>query len=171
MRRLPIAQYLPRYNLGGVRCDMGPLYVGLPEIRFSTVYADPMLHLDNLRYAFTSCLYGYPQQVANISSPCVVSCSSLEPALDQNIDNPSAYGFFEWCGSSAFADVIVTQCHECYNLTTNQVYLGNCTSSVTSPLHPCMQWLTSLGTNSRRSHSLQLPLPHTSRRRIPHQPQ
>ncbi|OJJ89260.1 uncharacterized protein ASPGLDRAFT_116203 [Aspergillus glaucus CBS 516.65] len=81
--------------------------------------------LHNLRYAFTSCLYGYPHQVANISSPCVVTCSSLQPALDQNIQNPSAYGFFEWCGSSAFTDVVATQCHECYNLTANQIYLGN----------------------------------------------
>lgn len=118
---------------------MGALYVG-HIVRFVMVYADQYPRLDNLRYAFTSCLYGYPRQVANISSPCVVSCSSLQPALDQNIENPSAYGFFEWCGSSAFADVVVTQCHECYNLTTNQIYLGNCT--FTSPVQLCMQWLT-----------------------------
>jgi len=118
---------------------MGALYVG-HKIRFVMGYADQYPRLDNLRYAFTSCLYGYPRQVANISSPCVVSCSSLEPALDQNIENPSAYGFFEWCGSSAFTDVVVTQCHECYNLTTNQIYLGNC--RFTSLVQSCMQWLT-----------------------------
>ena len=104
------------------------------------MHTDQYDRLDNLRYAFTSCLYGYPRQVANISSPCIVTCSSLEPALDQNIQNPGAYGFFEWCGSSAFADIVVTQCHECYNLTSNQIYLGNCT--LTPPLNPCMQWLT-----------------------------
>lgn len=133
------------------------------------VHADQYARLDNLRYAFTSCLYGYPHQVANISSPCVVTCSSLQPALDQNIQNPSAYGFFEWCGSSAFTDVVATQCHECYNLTANQIYLGNCT--FTSPIHSRIQWLTPGKKKSHRSHPLQLPLPHIRRRSIPHQPQ
>lgn len=63
----------------------------------------------------------------NISSPCVVSCSSLEPALDQDLLNPTSINSFEWCASSAFADIVVDQCQFCYNLTTNQAYLGNCT--------------------------------------------
>lgn len=75
-------------------------------------------------------MYGFPEQVANISSPCVVSCQSLSSALKYDLDDPSGVNFDTWCGASAFADNVISQCEFCYNLTSNmtdsQVYLGNC---------------------------------------------
>ncbi|GFF29014.1 mediator of RNA polymerase II transcription subunit 8 [Aspergillus udagawae] len=90
--------------------------------------------LYNLRYAFSSCVYGFPEQVANISSPCVVSCQPLSSALDYDLDDPSGINFDTWCGASSFADNLISQCEFCYNLTSNmtdsQVYLANFTDSL-----------------------------------------
>ncbi|GFG00449.1 hypothetical protein IFM61392_01390 [Aspergillus lentulus] len=95
----------------------------------SSGQADVDWGLYNLRYAFSSCVYGFPEQVANISSPCVVSCQSLSSALVYDLDDPSGVNFDTWCGASAFADNVISQCEFCYNLTSNmtdsQVYLGN----------------------------------------------
>ncbi|GIJ82243.1 hypothetical protein Asppvi_000749 [Aspergillus pseudoviridinutans] len=85
--------------------------------------------LYNLRYAFSSCVYGFPEQVANISSPCVVSCQPLSSALEYDLDHPNGVNFDTWCGASSFADNLISQCEFCYNLTSNmtdsQVYLAN----------------------------------------------
>lgn len=98
---------------------------------------------DNLHYAFSTCAHGHPSQVGNYSSPCIVTCSSLAPALDSQLVNPDPVNLFDWCSSSAFAGVVVDQCTFCYNLTTNQAYLANCGFHVV--ILPCsnsMQWLT-----------------------------
>lgn len=85
---------------------------------------------DNLRFAITSCLFGFPNQVVNMSSPCVVSCQDLEPALETNLLDPNGFNFGTWCGSSAYADNDIDQCEFCYNLTVNQkvqqVFIANC---------------------------------------------
>lgn len=95
----------------------------------SSGQADVDWGLYNLRYAFSSCVYGFPEQVANISSPCVVSCQSLSSALEYDLDDPSGVNFDTWCGTSSFADNVISQCEFCYNLTSNmtdsQVYLAN----------------------------------------------
>jgi hypothetical protein len=75
-------------------------------------------------------VYGFPEKVANISSPCVVSCQSLSPALEYDLTDPNGVNFDTWCAASSFADNIISQCEQCYNFTTNmtdsQVYLANC---------------------------------------------
>lgn len=81
---------------------------------------------DNLRYAFTSCVFGFPESVNNISSQCTVSCQSLDTALEYDLKNPSGDNVDTWCGVSSFADNIISQCEFCYNLTTTQVYMANC---------------------------------------------
>lgn len=85
-----------------------------------------MWNSDNLRFALTSCIFGYPVQVVNISSPCVVACQPLEPALQYELKNPSALNIDAFCSTSHFADNLVDECKLCYNRTTNQAFLANC---------------------------------------------
>ncbi|KAE8152620.1 hypothetical protein BDV25DRAFT_170140 [Aspergillus avenaceus] len=101
--------------------------------------------LYNLRYAFTSCVYGFPEKVANISTQCTVSCQPLDQALEFDETNPSANNFYTWCGTSAFADNLITQCTNCYNLTLtqgqdpksdqSQVYMANFLESLRYNCH------------------------------------
>lgn len=85
---------------------------------------------DNLRYAFTTCVFGFPQSAANISTPCTVGCGGIQNAVEVDIQNPSANNFNDWCSASGFADNVINDCEFCYNLTyqqTNpQVYMANC---------------------------------------------
>lgn len=71
-------------------------------------------------------MFGYPKQVVNISSPCVVSCQDLAPALKYELRNPSNLNFETFCSTSSFADNVVDRCAHCYNRTTDQEYLANC---------------------------------------------
>jgi hypothetical protein len=83
---------------------------------------------DNLRYAFSSCVYNFPTSVTNISTPCLVSCTPLGPALEFQLTNPTGSSLNTFCGSSAFADNDVSTCEFCYSLTSQQAYLSNRTS-------------------------------------------
>ena len=93
--------------------------------------------VDNLRYTFTSCVYGYPKSVSNISTQCTVNCQPLDRALEFDLTDPGANNFYTWCGTSSFADNGITKCEKCYNFTliqtqdpTNgqsQVFMANCT--------------------------------------------
>ncbi|KAB8239671.1 uncharacterized protein BDW43DRAFT_258856 [Aspergillus alliaceus] len=76
--------------------------------------------LYNLRYAFTSCVYGYPAQVNNISTQCTVNCQPLDTALEFDLKDPNANNFYTWCGTNAFADNLITKCEHCYNFTISQ---------------------------------------------------
>ncbi|KAI9931007.1 hypothetical protein ASPWEDRAFT_102057 [Aspergillus wentii DTO 134E9] len=113
-----------------VDCQLKSSYVDS-----TTQETDVQWGLYNLRYAFTSCVYGFPQQVANISSPCVVSCDTLSPALNNNLLSPDESTFDTLCGSTAFADNVIDTCQFCYNLTTTQVYLANFLESIRYNCH------------------------------------
>lgn len=90
---------------------------------------------DNLRYAFSTCVFAYPTFAGNTSSQCPVACAGIQPAVEVDLTNPSASNFQNWCRSTSFADNIVNTCEFCYNLTSakvspgsgGQVYLANCT--------------------------------------------
>lgn len=81
---------------------------------------------DNLRYAFTSCVYNYPEPVTNVSTPCLVSCTPLGAALDFQLTDPVGNSLATFCGDSAFADNTVSTCEFCYSLTSQQAFLANC---------------------------------------------
>lgn len=91
-------------------------------------------HLDNLRYAFSSCVYGIPEQVANISNPCPVACDQVEGPATYDLENPTGENLESWCNTATFADNEITNCEACYNLTSDsasQMYLANCKSPLT----------------------------------------
>jgi hypothetical protein len=85
---------------------------------------------DNLRYAFTSCVFGYPDSAANISTPCTVGCAGIQSAVEVDILDPGASNFNDWCAATGFADNVINDCEFCYNLTYQQVnpqvYMANC---------------------------------------------
>ncbi|KAA8648999.1 uncharacterized protein ATNIH1004_004889 [Aspergillus tanneri] len=81
--------------------------------------------LYNLRYAFTTCVYGFPENINNMSSQCTVNCQSLDLAVEYDLKNPSGNNFDSWCGSTAFADNVISDCESCYNLTSGQIYMAN----------------------------------------------
>ncbi|KAL2870270.1 uncharacterized protein BJX67DRAFT_345061 [Aspergillus lucknowensis] len=85
--------------------------------------------LYNLRFAFTSCVYGYPAKVSDVSNSCPVACEDIEPALKFELAHPSALSLNTWCGTSSFADNEISDCGTCYNLTydehNRQVYMAN----------------------------------------------
>ncbi|PKY02061.1 hypothetical protein P168DRAFT_213311, partial [Aspergillus campestris IBT 28561] len=90
-----------------------------------TKQSDVEWSLYNLRYAFTSCVFGTPESVNNISTQCTVSCQQLDSALEFEIADPDGDNLDTWCGSNAFADNAISQCEQCYNLTDNQNYMSN----------------------------------------------
>lgn len=81
--------------------------------------------LYNLRYAFTSCVYDYPVEVTNVSTPCLVSCTSLGPALELQLTDPVDNQLDSFCSSTSFADNVVDTCEACYALTEAQAFLAN----------------------------------------------
>lgn len=67
--------------------------------------------------------------VTNVSTPCLVSCTSLGPALDMQLTDPTGNQLSTFCSSTSFADNVVTTCENCYTLTSQQSFFANCTVS------------------------------------------
>ncbi|KAI9367154.1 hypothetical protein BJX61DRAFT_347599 [Aspergillus egyptiacus] len=96
--------------------------------------------LYNLRYAFSSCVYGHPEKVSEVSSSCPVACEDIESSLEYELTSPTALNFETWCGTTSFADNEITDCAICYNLTSDrpsssQVYLANFLESLRYNCH------------------------------------
>ncbi|RDW81397.1 uncharacterized protein DSM5745_04954 [Aspergillus mulundensis] len=95
--------------------------------------------LFNLRFAFSSCVYGYPEKVSDISNSCPVACKDLETSVEYDLDNPSGENIETWCDTASFADNEITDCNKCYNLTSDethpQVYLANFLESLRYNCH------------------------------------
>lgn len=91
--------------------------------------------LFNLRYAFSSCVYDYPVSITNVSTPCLVSCTSLGPALDMALVDPIGNQLSQFCSSTSFADNVVTTCENCYALTSQQSFFANFLEAVRYNCH------------------------------------
>ncbi|QGA20277.1 hypothetical protein EYB26_007979 [Talaromyces marneffei] len=91
--------------------------------------------LFNLRYAFSSCVYNYPVSVTNVSTPCLVSCTPLGPALDMSLINPIGNQLSNFCASTSFPDNVVTTCGNCYALTSQQSFFANFLEAVRYNCH------------------------------------
>ncbi|PWY86012.1 hypothetical protein BO70DRAFT_360823 [Aspergillus heteromorphus CBS 117.55] len=81
--------------------------------------------LYNLRFAFSSCVYGYPESVVSMSTPCLVSCLGLDTSIEFNLLDPNDININAWCATSSFANNQIDTCSVCYNLTGTQVYMAN----------------------------------------------
>ncbi|KAJ5333597.1 uncharacterized protein N7506_007380 [Penicillium brevicompactum] len=91
--------------------------------------------LYNLRYAFSTCVFGYPDSISNTSSPCPVTCDIIRTAVGEDIQEPSISNLDDWCDSPSFADNVVNDCELCYNYTTTQVYMANFLESIRYNCH------------------------------------
>ncbi|CRG90078.1 hypothetical protein PISL3812_07119 [Talaromyces islandicus] len=91
--------------------------------------------LYNLRYAFTSCVYNFPEPVTDVSTPCLVSCTPLGPALNFQLTDPVGNSLTTFCGDTAFADNTVSTCEFCYSLTSQQAFLANFLESIRYNCH------------------------------------
>ncbi|KAK2809223.1 hypothetical protein FQN50_004059 [Emmonsiellopsis sp. PD_5] len=87
--------------------------------------SDPKWGLYNLRYTFSSCVYGIPAVKQSLSTPCQVACESLKDSLKLNLVEPTGRNMHDFCGMGAFADNIVTRCAACYNYTEDERILAN----------------------------------------------
>ncbi|KAJ5895171.1 hypothetical protein N7495_006862 [Penicillium taxi] len=100
--------------------------------------ADVKWGLYNLRFAFSTCVYGFPTQVSNVSSPCPVGCAGVQDAVEFDVGSPSVSNLDSWCDQSSFADNVVNTCEACYNGTTypqQQLYLANFLESIRYNCH------------------------------------
>ncbi|CAI7639539.1 unnamed protein product [Penicillium discolor] len=91
--------------------------------------------LYNLRYAFSTCVFGSPDSISNVSSPCPVACDSVRVAVETNLEDPDTSNLDSWCDTPSFADNVVNTCEFCYNLTTTQVYMANFLESIRYNCH------------------------------------
>lgn len=91
--------------------------------------------LYNLRYAFSTCVFGSPDSISNVSSPCPVACDGVRLAVEANIETPDTSNLDSWCDTPSFADNVVNTCEFCYNLTTTQVYMANFLESIRYNCH------------------------------------
>lgn len=80
----------------------------------------------NLRYAFSTCVYGFPIAKQSISTPCQVSCTPLQTTLEQGLNSSVASDSLDYCSNSAFTAAAVTKCATCYNLTGTEMLMSNC---------------------------------------------
>ncbi|KAL2216717.1 hypothetical protein M432DRAFT_76720 [Thermoascus aurantiacus ATCC 26904] len=103
-----------------VECELRSTY-GNAE----TGESDVLWGLYNLRYAFSTCVYGFPASVGNTSTPCLVSCQPMSTAIEFDLQAPTSVSFDAFCGVSSFTDNLIDQCEFCYSLTSDQLYLAN----------------------------------------------
>ncbi|KAJ6017819.1 hypothetical protein N7451_001198 [Penicillium sp. IBT 35674x] len=91
--------------------------------------------LYNLRFALSTCVFGYPESISNVSSPCPVACGTVQDAVQFELEDPNADNLGAWCDTASFADNVINTCEFCYNLTTNQIYLANFLESIRYNCH------------------------------------
>ncbi|KAJ5170385.1 uncharacterized protein N7500_003168 [Penicillium coprophilum] len=91
--------------------------------------------LYNLRYAFSTCVFGFPDSISNVSSPCPVACDGVRLAVATHLEDPGTSNLNSWCETKSFADNVVNTCEFCYNLTTTQVYMANFLESIRYNCH------------------------------------
>lgn len=100
--------------------------------------------VDNLRYGFDYCVFGYPNATDVGSSPCITSeaCGGLEDALKEGILSPMDREQYDYCnveGNAMLSDA-VERCRSCVKADRSHSYVSNCTSLFPHPItsHPIL---------------------------------
>lgn len=97
--------------------------------------------LDNLRYATSVCLWGWPTHKKNVSSPCDIdyACHPLQKALETGNLNPANETEYQYCtaGGSVFQSSSVQNCIQCLQASSDQNYMSNCMNIICSVTHDC----------------------------------
>ncbi|KAK2861181.1 hypothetical protein FQN49_004464 [Arthroderma sp. PD_2] len=92
---------------------------------YDTALAETDVNWDNLRFAFSTCIYGFPVVKQSLSTPCQVTCQSLSDPIQYEQLRPVGERLYDFCGDSAFSDKDITDCTICYSLTENEKFLAN----------------------------------------------
>ncbi|EEH46985.1 uncharacterized protein PADG_03083 [Paracoccidioides brasiliensis Pb18] len=117
-----------------VKCELKSPYSRLRT--FEQFDTDVKWGLYNLRYAFSSCVFGYPEEKTQaLSTPCQVACDSLGPAIKSNLVDPGPSNMHYFCGMKVFDDGIITKCASCFNLTDSEKYLANFIEAIRQGCH------------------------------------
>jgi hypothetical protein len=82
--------------------------------------------LDNLRYALSACMYGFPTQMVSLSSPCQVTCTPLSTAIESGLGTNATTADLSFCNTANFTTTLIQNCVFCYGLMDQQKYLANC---------------------------------------------
>ncbi|KAI1964872.1 hypothetical protein LOZ58_001563 [Ophidiomyces ophidiicola] len=102
--------------------------------------------LYNLRFAFSSCIYAFPVAKQSLSTPCQVTCDSLQQSIKYDLMNPKPQSAYDFCGLDSFSDSFVTKCALCYSLTEDEKFLANFIEAIRQGCHskvrPGMPFIT-----------------------------
>ncbi|KAL1961075.1 hypothetical protein VTO42DRAFT_4963 [Malbranchea cinnamomea] len=91
--------------------------------------------LYNLRYAVSTCIFGYPVEKQSLSTPCQVSCESLKDAIAYGLKRPNGFTAYDFCDLDSFDDNVVTKCAECYSQTADEKYMANFIEAIRQGCH------------------------------------
>ena len=85
-----------------------------------------------LRYTLAGCMFAIPRPHISISSPCQVSCSSLNASIGYQVANDSSTTppGDDFCRAGHFPDNVINTCAFCYSFIPQQLFLANCTRSI-----------------------------------------
>ncbi|KAH7318583.1 hypothetical protein B0I35DRAFT_246648 [Stachybotrys elegans] len=114
------------YQLGN-----GAVFQSCVECELSSTYqnngtSDTQMMLYNMRYATSSCLFGFPENEAAVSTPCVTdrSCGAFQVAL--RFGNLSTdFENYDYCAAWPTTDTVdLDACQDCLRVS-DQGYLAN----------------------------------------------
>ncbi|OAP62231.1 hypothetical protein AYL99_04434 [Fonsecaea erecta] len=80
-----------------------------------------------LRYTLAGCMFAIPEDHISISSPCQVSCASLNASIGYRITNDSStvQPGNAFCTADPFDDYTINKCATCYSFIPQQLYQAN----------------------------------------------
>lgn len=82
--------------------------------------------LYNLRYALSTCVFGFPQEKISTSTPCQVSCEPLRSAIGHNLNTNATLEDLSYCSLSSFQDTVgINRCAACYGRMDGEAYMAN----------------------------------------------
>ncbi|PGH12510.1 hypothetical protein AJ79_04254 [Helicocarpus griseus UAMH5409] len=132
------------------------------RVGFEDSESDVEWGLYNLRYAVSSCIFGYPEEkLKGYSTPCQVTCELLRPAFGLNLLDPGVRNMYDHCGMGAFDDGVIDQCAFCFNMTESERYIGNFVEAVRDGCHAKVPDNVSFPVDPNRIFDVE-PLPPTT---------
>ncbi|KIX96111.1 uncharacterized protein Z520_08366 [Fonsecaea multimorphosa CBS 102226] len=80
-----------------------------------------------LRYTLAGCMFAIPEDHVSISSPCQVSCASLNASIGYQVTNNTskAQPGNAFCTADPFDDYTINKCALCYSYIPQQLYQAN----------------------------------------------
>lgn len=100
---------------------------GQPSL--SSCYSPTNFSVDNIRYSLDVCLFGFPEAVKGVSSPCTTNwaCQPLTTALEAgSLDADRDQ--LEYCTTDGNFTTAhhIDDCIKCFASSPNQAHMSNC---------------------------------------------